>query len=69
MKKKNTIEETRWNTSSGQFRDQIEQASATRRGSIDIPITNKDQLFLKTRMEASEEEEIYIRRKHLDNSN
>lgn len=40
-----------------------------KRRSIDIPITNNDQLFLKTRMEASEEEKIYIRRKHLDNSN
>ena len=64
----NTIEETRRNTSSGLLRDQVGQAPTTRRESIDIPVKNRGRLFLKTRMEISEEEK-YIRRKHLGNAN
>ena len=64
----NAMEEIRRNTSTDQSREQIEQASTTRRGSIDIPIKNRGQLFLKTRMEISEEEK-YIKRKHLGNGN
>lgn len=48
-------------------RQQAHPAMA-RRESIDIPTKNRSQLFLKTRMEISEEEK-YARRKHLGNAN
>ncbi|KAK5780445.1 Mks1p PWA37_002584 [Arxiozyma heterogenica] len=64
----NIADETQQKTRSGQFKDQIGQTPITRRESIDIPIKNRGHLFLKTRMEISEEEK-YIRRKHLGNAN